>query len=171
VPPMLASDQLNVICGDQPLTLIAANTAVTGETYLWSTGETTRTIQVTEPNQYSVTVTNASGCTDTNTVDIYPYFPGLDLGPDQVVCQNEVRRLTANVLGAVSYEWFLNGVSNGNTTQFQDVDTSTPGGPFEYSVRVFDAVCSTSDEVIFTVNPTPQFTAIVNTNATCNTNN
>jgi subtilisin family serine protease len=40
----------------------------TGLTYLWSTGETTPTITVTTMGTYSVTVTNSSNCTASDTI-------------------------------------------------------------------------------------------------------
>lgn len=50
------------------VTLDAGNT---GSTYLWSTGETTQTISVTESGTYSVTITNpTTGCTATDNVTV-----------------------------------------------------------------------------------------------------
>lgn len=40
------------------------------DSYLWSTGETTRTITVNQAGNYSVTVRNASGCTAYDEVDV-----------------------------------------------------------------------------------------------------
>lgn len=42
---------------------ITAGTGEPGETYLWSTGETTPTIRVNTPGTYFVTLVSASGCT------------------------------------------------------------------------------------------------------------
>ena len=56
----------NTIC--DLVTLDAENT---GSTYLWSTGATTQTIDVTESGTYSVTVTNpTTGCTATDEVTV-----------------------------------------------------------------------------------------------------
>jgi len=41
-----------------------------GITYEWSTGETTPSIEVTEPGTYAVTVTNEQGCSNTDTITI-----------------------------------------------------------------------------------------------------
>ncbi len=55
----------NELCEDlNALTLDGGN----HEGYLWSTGETIRTIEVTRPGTYSVTVTSALGCTATNQI-------------------------------------------------------------------------------------------------------
>lgn len=39
-------------------------------TYLWSTGATTQTITVSSPGNYSVTVTNMFGCSNTDTIQL-----------------------------------------------------------------------------------------------------
>ena len=41
-------------------------TASAGSSYLWSNGATTQAINVTSSGNYSVTVTNASGCSATS---------------------------------------------------------------------------------------------------------
>ncbi|HHB78075.1 MAG TPA: hypothetical protein ENK85_02435, partial [Saprospiraceae bacterium] len=41
-----------------------------GYTYLWSNGETTATIMHLAPGDYSVTITDANGCTATSTVNV-----------------------------------------------------------------------------------------------------
>ena len=50
---------------------VVLNAENTGSTYLWSTGETTQTITVTESDVYSVTVTNpTSGCAVTDNITV-----------------------------------------------------------------------------------------------------
>lgn len=51
------------VCNDAPRTLNAGNDGVT---YLWSTGETSNTIEVNSAGTYSVLVTNNGGCTATD---------------------------------------------------------------------------------------------------------
>lgn len=51
-----------VVCIDNlPLT-VSANTTIDGDTYLWSTGEISSEIEITEIGIYSVTVTTVFGC-------------------------------------------------------------------------------------------------------------
>lgn len=73
---IVESDNLNpVIIGPTALctgdsgTLSAADTY---DTYLWSTGQTTQSIDITATGLYELTVTDASGCTGTNTYEVVP---------------------------------------------------------------------------------------------------
>ena len=56
--PIAAISGRTVLCDDSAVTLAADNAA----SYLWSTGETTRLINVAEEGMYSLTVTNQYGC-------------------------------------------------------------------------------------------------------------
>ncbi|WP_179376250.1 T9SS type B sorting domain-containing protein [Winogradskyella wichelsiae] len=63
IPVIDLDDQ--VICIDNLPLLISANTNYATDLYLWSTGETTPEIDVTEVGNYWVTVTSQSGCENT----------------------------------------------------------------------------------------------------------
>ena len=59
-----------VICLDNlPLTVVAGN-IVAGDTYLWSTGETTSEIEITQIGLYSVTVITPEGCETTSNFNV-----------------------------------------------------------------------------------------------------
>ena len=62
------------LCGSTPLVLDAGNP---GSQYLWSTGETTRTISVNTSGSYSVTVTSSNGCSSTDNMQVS--YAGTDL--------------------------------------------------------------------------------------------
>jgi len=55
------------ICGGLPVTL---NATLPGCQYLWSTGSTSPSIIVTNPGNYSVTVTNSESCSDQDTIQV-----------------------------------------------------------------------------------------------------
>lgn len=55
-----------VLCADNFVTL----TADSANAYLWSTGDTTQSIQVSELGTYSVTVSNEYGCADTASLQL-----------------------------------------------------------------------------------------------------
>ncbi len=67
------------ICKGTTITLqaeFAQGSAPAGSTYLWSTGETTETITVSEEKCYSLTITDpATGCTRSNKVNLTLYKP------------------------------------------------------------------------------------------------
>jgi|GEM_PF-818488 len=128
------------ICDGETATLTASG----GGSYLWSTGETTASIEV-DCGTYSVTVTNEFGCTDTDevTVTCNPN-PEADAGEDQEICEGETATLTAT--GGGDYEW-----STGETTASIEVTT---GGTFSVTV-INEFGCEDTDEVVVTVNPLP----------------
>ncbi|PDS25794.1 T9SS type B sorting domain-containing protein [Flavobacterium branchiophilum] len=65
-PNVNISGILNVCSGSTVLT------ATSGASYLWNTGATTQSISPTTTGTYSVTVTDASGCSNSATVTIEP---------------------------------------------------------------------------------------------------
>jgi len=132
-----------------------------GHTYLWSTGETTPTIDVTEQATYNVTVTSANGCVSTAEIFVGPPFD-VDLGPDQIICQGDDLSLNANA-NAGTYNWFVNEMAQTANGQNFDVDTSIPG---IFTIRVeipdpLDPNCVSVDEVEITINETPTLNSSV----------
>ena len=151
VPPAIA------LCNG-PVTLDANSGNLPGLTYLWTDGETTRTVVITNPAFISVTNTDQNGCKSTAQSIVADNRPQVDLGPDQQVCQNNsVTPLDALNPGA-TYVWKINGV-NASAAQTQAVDTTVPG-PFIYSVVVTDpfTLCTATSQTTFTVKVSPSFT-------------
>lgn len=106
------------LCTNEPFVLDPNDTSP-GNTYLWSTGETSNTLSVSNTNQYWVQVTNFAGCisSDTITVTIFPQ-PILDLGDNISFCAGESD--TIRVLETYyTYEW-----STGSTDNYLFVDSS-----------------------------------------------
>lgn len=60
----LGADTIDITAGQ----VVTLDAGVTGVTYLWSTNETTQTIVVSATGTYSVTVTDAFGCTASSSV-------------------------------------------------------------------------------------------------------
>ncbi len=131
------------ICDGESVTL----TATGGDTYTWDNGVTQSVpFNPAATATYSVTVTDANGCTGTDSVTVVVNpLPVADAGTDQVICEGESVTLTAT--GGDTYTW-NNGVTQG--VPFNPVATAT------YSVTVTDAnACSSTDTVIVTVNSVP----------------
>jgi gliding motility-associated-like protein len=123
--------------------LLQAN--VLNANYLWSTGETTRSITVKTNGSYWVKVNNGS-CTaiDTINVNFHPK-PTVFLGNDTTLCLNDKLTLRATYSGA-SYVW------QDNSTK--DLFTVTQQGL--YWVQVNKDGCSVRDSISVSYKPLPK---------------
>ena len=117
-------------------------------TYLWSTGETTQSITVTETGDYSVDVTIDS-CTISESVYIELEFsPEIDLGSDIETCFEEQIILDASPSNMdpsqVTYEWSLDGtvIAGADTATLEVTVIGT------YSVVVTNGDCVSQDDVV-----------------------
>lgn len=140
-------------------------TATGGESYLWSTGETTATIEVTTPDTYTVTVTGTNGCEDTTAIviteDVSLPIPVINnnTGTTELNCAVTTINLTAS--GGDTYLW-----STGATTASIDVTT-----PDTYSVTVTGANgCEDSTDVIITQDLSLPIPVITNNSGTTELN-
>lgn len=97
------------ICAGDVVTLTASGIPF-GNTYLWSNGESTQSIDVSEAGSYSVTVTNFAGCSATSEPVVIDVIPGptASIEAVDVVCVGDTVTLTAS--GGDNYVW-----SNGQT--------------------------------------------------------
>lgn len=134
-------------------------TSSAANAYYWSTGATSMSIDVTanSTQTYSVTVTAANGCTDSDDVTVTAYTaPVAEAGNNQTICEGNTATLTAT--GGVSYFW---SDGAGSTAS---VDVS-PASATTYTVTVEDANgCTATDQVTVNVNPLPipSFTFVTN---------
>lgn len=127
--------------------------------YRWSLGgQTTPTITVPQPGTYTVTVTDAFGCTDTEThvVALAPPLQTNIAGPSQI-CINSTGQLTATGSFA-NYTW-----STGATTQ--NISVSQSGN---YTVTVSDLQGCTGTAVHALVVSTALIPQITPAPYTCN---
>ncbi|PYE81698.1 putative secreted protein (Por secretion system target) [Winogradskyella epiphytica] len=147
-PSLTLSDNVTITEGES--TNLIANGAAT---YLWSTGETSNTIEVspTETTTYSVTGTSAFGCESTVevTVSVSSLFQA-SAGPDQHVCDNLENEVVLTASEGDSYLW-----STGKTTQSIVV---SPLSTTTYTVTVSQGDQSDSADVIVYVDPSPSIT-------------
>lgn len=140
-------------------TATAQLNATGGVTYSWSP-----TAGLSDPNIYNpvatsgstttyvVTVTDASGCqdTDTMTVTVNP-LPIADAGPDQVMCIGSSTQLTGS--GGAIYSWAPpTGLSDPTLTN----PIANPSTTTNYVLTVTDANgCTDDDAMVLTINPLP----------------
>jgi hypothetical protein len=116
--------------------------ATSGNSYIWSNGETTQTIMISEAGTYSVTVDQGNGCLGISNeviVGVNP-VPLVDLGSNIQVPAGDTVTLDAGHPGAF-FQW-----STGETTQTINVTLTGT-----YSVVVSDSTgCYASDQITVT---------------------
>ena len=136
-----------IITGDSSLCFGSFSVLDAGafSSYNWSNGSTTQTITVNTANTYSVTVTNANGCTGTATksVTVHPLPTPTITGGDSLCSGSSL------ILDAGSYSQF--NWSNGITTQTNTITTS---GNYIVTVTDINGCTATASQII-TVNPSP----------------
>ncbi|WP_303319034.1 LamG-like jellyroll fold domain-containing protein [Flavivirga abyssicola] len=142
-PPAVVADAGPdvTICEGDSTTLTASG----GTTYLWSTGETTASINVSPIVTTTYTVTVSDGITSDNDdviVTVTP-SPTADAGADVTIDEGNSTTLTAT--GGGTYLW-----STGETTANINV---SPTATTTYTVTVTQNGCSSNDDVVVTVNP------------------
>ncbi len=135
-------------CYGQSVTLSAPSGF---QSYLWSTGETTQSIEVTTNGDYFVIVTDDSGClsapSNTITVTVGSGIPAPEItanGPTDICPGSSVTLMAPS--GYATYTW-----SNGATTQ--NINVSTPGD--HYVVVTDFNGCSSYPSNIITVKQIP----------------
>lgn len=138
------------LCGEDSFTIVPEITGtadIASATYLWSTGETTPTITVTEDAVYTVEVT-IDNCTISDDVDVlFRNLGTVTLGDPILKCAGDIIMITA-ALGlddtfSYNYTWFKDGGElvgeTGNSIEVIDEGI--------YSVEVDDRDCIASDSV------------------------
>jgi predicted transcriptional regulator len=146
----------NSVCAGTSTTLTASG----GDTYLWSNGATGASISVSPANNttYTVTVTNANGCTATaNRAVTVNAVPTASVSGNNTICAGATTSLTAN--GGTAYTW-----SNGATSASISI---SPGSTTTYTVTVSNAsACTATATRTVTVNAAPN-ASVSGTNTIC----
>ena len=134
-------------------------------TYLWSTGESTAAIHYTSGGTYEVTVTDATGCSSSQSVTVADPSNALSLNytKTELLCYGDTNASidlgVSGGSGEYTYEW-----SNGETTE--DLNKLGAG---TYQVTVTDAAgCSSTTSISITA-PRPIYIRPMETvNISCN---
>ena len=143
------------ICDEESVQLLASG----GAGYSWLPATDLNDAAIANPTfsgsattTYTVTVTNGNGCqsTDDVTVTVNP-LPVIDAGSDEAICIGD--QLQLNASGGLTYAW----------SPASDLDNSSISDPLfdGLSTTTLTVVgtdgngCSSSDDVIITVNPLP----------------
>lgn len=133
------------VCPGAPAVLEAVE--VPGATYSWEPGGLTGrtiTVQHDELQEYTLTVSNAAGCTSTATA--FVRFAAMAVASeDQTICVTDSVVLGAE--GGDSYLW-----STGDTTAQVTFNPET-GGEYTFTVNVTSDNCTVSEDVVVIVEP------------------
>jgi gliding motility-associated-like protein len=115
----------------------------------WNTGANTQIITVDTTGLYTVTLTDANGCTRQHTTDVTVHpLPVVDIGVDPGLCDGDTWTLDAGN-PAADHEW--------TTTELTQTISVTLDGT--YGVLVTDGFgCQNSDSVLLEFHPLPVVT-------------
>ena len=176
--PPTVPQALSVCEGDTaPLDAILGQPDDPNLSFEWTNSQgavvsTTRNFVVTQPEIYTVTITNIAGCSSTAQIFAGPPFE-IDLPDDAIICQDEELTLDSNVT-ANNYVWSVINPDGSTTGPLANdrratVDSSVPG-LYTYVVSIEDPItagCFVNDSTRVTVNPLAQATLGAIVNATC----
>ena len=156
--PTITASGSTTFCQGNSVTL-SANSA---NSYSWNTGATTSSIPVSSSGSYSVTLTDAGGCSATSigknvTVNALPTAT-ISASSPTTFCQGGSVSLTATN-GMSSYSW-----STGASTSTINVSTS---GNYSVTVTNSNGCSATSSGTNVTVNPNPTATISNTINENC----
>lgn len=132
-----------IICSGDSLLLDAG---FPGSSYVWSGGQSSMQIQVALAGQYSVTVTDGSGCVGTDTMNLgLAPLPIINLGADTTICSGTTLALNAGN-GGSNFVW-----TSGEFTQ--QIQAAAAG---QYGVTVTDILgCTNSDSIVLAIQLSP----------------
>jgi hypothetical protein len=150
----------NVLYATSSLGINKINTQIYGQsTCLWSTGDTTSTINVspTQTTTYYCTVSNGvTSCTDSVTVTVNPLPTNIFVQDSIAICGSSYTLNTGSVFN--NYNW-----STGDTTSSITVNNSG-----WYTCSVTNNVgCTASDSIYLTINALPTVTANATATTVC----
>jgi len=118
------TDENLILCQNSNLTLDAT---INGMTYLWSTSETTKTINISSPGNYEVAITNSYSCTSTKKITIIEHeIPEI---MSVKVEETNVEIIPKNQ--QAYFEYSIDGIN----FQISPLFLNTPGGLQTASIR------------------------------------
>ncbi len=137
--------------------------------YIWNTNptQTTQTISNLPGGSYSVTVTDAHGCSATTTVAVTVYQPLAEAGSDQSMCASDSQTIgnppPNYPLG--NFSW---SPSTGLSTPNLPYTNASPTTTTTYTVTCNLNGCTATDDVTVTVYPIPTVTISASETTICN---
>jgi gliding motility-associated-like protein len=122
-------------------------------TYAWQDGSSQDTFTVHIQGQYSLTATEAAGCSASGSIAInYLARPMVSTIPDATVCQGSSLQLTSEALSADSVRW---APAAGLSDAFEISPIANPNVTTSYTLTAWHGKCPSSDTVVVTVLDVP----------------
>ncbi len=169
IAPTITSNTSNQICAGESTEL---NVPLIGSDYLWSNGSTTYSITVTNPGNYTCTITTVCGPAISNAFTLSVLDATDPVVAPANICENTNTTLTVNNPGTGTYSWFssLTGSSPiatgtsyqtpllGSSTSFyvehmkEVVGPQHSGGAFEWHGTSSYSSGTTNGQLFFNVN-------------------
>ncbi|HLG34110.1 MAG TPA: T9SS type A sorting domain-containing protein, partial [Bacteroidia bacterium] len=143
--PLIAALSDTTVCsGSQVIFVAPASATVPPYQYVWRDGTTVIStndsliVSPTTTTVYTLSVSNGGICYsyDTVQVNMYPFppIPTITQNGDSLIC---------SITSGVSYQWFLNGVPQTQTTQYIIVTPADSGSWYVVVTDVDSPFCST----------------------------
>ena len=128
------------------------------ESYLWSTGDTTKSISVLQNGTYWLTTINRFGWQETDTIEVV--FPPVPMLNDTLICYGDSVQWDFTQNYPYTFQW-----SNGQNGTFAE------GVAGSYSVLIIDSAnCTYQQNFTIQVDSLSYLTAITNVDSLCNGN-
>ena len=109
-----------VICLDNLPLLVSANTNNPNDTYLWSTGQTTPEIEITEIGSYWVTVTSEFGCENTRVFGVTE-SESASIEVTEILDFSDPNNITVTISGIGDYLYQLDDLEPQESNVFYNV--------------------------------------------------
>lgn len=147
--PVVDIPQQTICLDNFPLTVIAGD-LVAGDTYLWSTGETTSEIDIHQIGQYWVTVTTPNGCSTSTIFDVIESEQAT-IEVTETVDFSDPNNITVTISGIGNYMYVLDNGEPQSSNVFEKVSL----GYHIVTIIDLNGCASISKEVV--VIDTPKF--------------
>ncbi len=147
--PVVDIPQQTICLDNFPLTVVAGD-IVTGDTYLWSTGDTTSEIDIEQIGEYWVTVTTVNGCETTSVFNVIESEQAT-IEVTETVDFSDPNNVTITISGIGNYMYILDDGEPQDSNVFENVSL----GYHTITIIDLNGCASISKEIV--VIDTPKF--------------